>query len=78
VQDVEAFQALVAAVDVAGDVAQRMTHVQARSRRIREHIEHIILGTGRVGFSPEGMVRSPVGLPLLFNLYKVVFHEAPV
>ena len=40
-QDVEAFLAFVARVDVRGDIAQRMAYVQAGARRVGEHVEHV-------------------------------------
>ena len=78
VQHVEAFQAFVAAVDVGGDVAQRMPHVQPRARGVGEHVQHVILGA--VG-AYAGLVRTmllPVALPLLLDILEVVFHNLSI
>ena len=73
-QHVETALALVARIDVAGDVAQRMSHVQTRSRRIREHIQHIELGTVIVDVALVGVMLTPVLLPLFLYLFKIVIH----
>ncbi len=74
-QDVEALQALVTGEDIAGNVAQRMSYMQARSRRIREHVQDIVFGLPAVRFRPEGLVGGPPLLPPFLNLNKVVFHR---
>ena len=40
VQDVEPVHALEARVDVGGDVAERVAHMEADAARVREHVEH--------------------------------------
>ena len=47
-KDVEALQALVAGIDVAGDVSQRMSYMQARTAGVREHVQHIVFGFVRI------------------------------
>ena len=74
VQDVEALQPFVAAVDVAGNVAQRMAHMQPGPGGVRKHVEHIILGLGGVGLYAEGLAVGPVGLPFLLDFLEIVFH----
>jgi len=41
VQDVKALLLLVTTINVRGDVAQRVTYVQTRTRWIREHVQNI-------------------------------------
>ena len=48
VKDVEALVALVPGVDVGGDVSERVPHVQARTGRVGEHVQHVVLGFGSV------------------------------
>ena len=74
VQHVEALLPLVAGVDVAGDVAQRMAHMQTRPAGIGEHVEHIeFLLVLIFGHSIELLLVPPL-MPFLFNLSEVVFH----
>ena len=47
-KDVEALVALVPGVDVGRDVSERVSHVQARTRRVGEHVQHVVLGFGSV------------------------------
>ena len=44
VQHVEAVQALVACVDVRGDITERVSHVKSRTRGVGEHIQYVVLG----------------------------------
>ena len=80
VQHVEALHPLVARDDIGGDVTKRMADVQADARGIREHIEHVILGTGGVeAFGAgvrhaEGALGFPSFLPALFDGAEVVSH----
>ena len=75
-EDIEALQALVAGEDVAGNVTEGMADMESRPRRIREHVQYIILRLGSILGCLKGMVLSPIGLPLLFNLDKIVIHIA--
>ena len=74
VEDVEALLALVARVDVAGDVAQRVADVQTCSRGIGEHVEDVELLTCWVLRHLVGLMVPPVLLPFLFDLSEIVFH----
>gem|GEM_PF-2497087 len=74
VQHVEAFQAFVSAVDVACNIAERMSDMKSGPGGIREHVEHVIFGFRGVCLYTERVVFSPVGLPLLLNLYEIVIH----
>ncbi len=73
-QHVEALQPLVAGVDVAGDIAQRMTHMQSRSRWIGEHVQNIIMRFGAVVFHLIHPLLAPPFLPLLLNLVVIIIH----
>ena len=73
-QHVKSFQALVTRIDVTGYVAKGMSHVQACSRRIRKHIEHIELGTAIVNFTFVGVMFTPILLPLFLYLIKIIVH----
>ena len=74
VQHVEAFLALVARNDVAGDVAQRMPYMQARSARVREHVEHIVLRFARVVLHAVGAALAPFLAPLPLYVLVLVAH----
>jgi hypothetical protein len=46
-----------------------MSCVKTYSRRIREHVQHVILGLGKVpNIGLEGSVLFPIFLPLGFNI----------
>ena len=75
VQHIEAFQALVPGEDVAGDIAQRMPYMQARTAGVREHVQHIILGFIRLVGSAVGLVLGPPLLPFFLNLRKIIVHS---
>ena len=66
-KDIEALQALVAGIDVAGDVSQRMTYMQSRAAGVREHIQHIVFGFVRICAGTVGLVLGPPLLPFLLN-----------
>mmetsp|Transcript_66760 Transcript_66760/g.161182 ORF Transcript_66760/g.161182 Transcript_66760/m.161182 type:complete len:863 (-) Transcript_66760:217-2805(-) len=50
--------------DVRSGVAFRVTHVQARARRVREHVKHVLLLLALAPARGEGVLRLPVLLPL--------------
>ena len=74
VKHIEAAQTLVARKYVAGNVAQRVSHMQTRTRGVWKHVEHIVFGFVIVYFSLIGVVLLPVGLPLLLYLFIFIFH----
>ena len=74
VQHVEAALAFVAAVDIRGNIAQRMAYVQTGTRRIREHVQHIVVRFVRLITYSIGIGIVPRLLPFLLNVAKVVFH----
>ena len=75
VQNVETTQTLVTRIDIRGDVAQRVTHVQTCARRIGEHIENIEFGTRRIDLHFVGTALAPLFLPFGFDGSKIVFHN---
>ena len=67
-QYIEAFEALVLGEDIAGYVAQWVPNVEACSRGVREHVEHVVLGQRRVPVGGEGAIGLPARLPLSLEL----------
>lgn len=61
---VEAAKPFVARVDVRSDIAQRVSDVQTRTRRVGEHVEHVEFGTCGIGFHAIGFLFLPAALPL--------------
>ena len=74
-QDVESLQTLVSAIDVRGNVTERMTHMESGAGRIREHVEDIELRLGRVDFSFIRFVLFPIFLPTGLYFFKIIFHR---
>ena len=74
IQHVEALLTLVASIDITGDVAKGMTHVQACSTRIREHVQHIELLLVLVLHHAIGSILHPSLLPFLFDFSEIVVH----
>ena len=74
VEHVEALQTLVATVDITGDIAERMPHMQSRPARVGEHIQHIVVRLGAVVADLINTFFFPLRLPLAFNLCKIVVH----
>ena len=72
---IEALQTLESRVYVTCDVAQRVTHMQSRSRRIGKHIEHIEFRARSIYFGLVGVVFSPILLPALFYFFIIIFHR---
>ena len=73
VQHVEALQTLIAGIDVGGDVAQRMTHMQTCAAGVGEHVQDIIFGDACIFLHTVGALFGPKTVPLLFNLAEIVF-----
>ena len=74
VQHVEAFQSLVACIDIAGDVSQRMTHMQTGTAGVGEHVEYVEFLLGFVFRDAIGLLFNPAPLPLLLNLSEIIVH----
>ena len=60
---IEASQTLVARKDVGCYIAERMAYVKSGSRRVGEHVKHIVLGLVGIDFSLIYIVIAPILLP---------------
>ena len=74
VEHVEAAEAFVASVDVGGDVAQRMAHMQPCTGRVGEHVEHVVFRACMVLVHLVGLVGDPAFTPFLFDFSEGIFH----
>ena len=74
IQHVEALQSFVARIDVRGDVAQRVSHVQSRPAGVGEHVEDVIFRFAFIFLHAIGLVVHPPFLPFLFNFPEIIFH----
>ena len=74
IENIEAVEPLVASIDVTGNVSQRMTYMQSRTRRVRKHVEHVVFRTVRVLCDLVGLMVDPLFLPLFLNLSEIVVH----
>jgi hypothetical protein len=74
VQHVESLQPFKPAVNVAGDVAKGMPHMEPGPAGVGKHIEHIILGLGALIAHPVGPGGDPLRLPFFLYRTEVVFH----
>ena len=72
---VEAAKPFVARVDVRSDIAQRVSDVQTRTRRVGEHVQHVEFGPRRVGLDLVGFIFLPAALPLGLDLLEIVLHR---
>ena len=75
IQHVEAAEALIAGVDIAGDIAEGMSHVQAGAARVGEHIQHVEFLLLLILHDAVCAVLDPPLLPFLLNFSEVVFHN---
>ena len=72
-EDVIALHPLHAADDIRGGIAFRMTGMQADAAGIREHIQRVELGLGKVPHvRTEGLVILPELLPFGFDDFRVI------
>src|SRR5262245_51350924 len=71
-QDVEPAHALVSTPDIGRRVAFGMADVQALTRRIREHVEHVELRGSRPCDSAKGLLCFPDTLPLRLDRVRVI------
>ena len=72
VEHVKTLGALVAANDIRCGVTFGVTHMEASATGIREHVQAVILGLGLIGARLESLMFFPVGLPLGFDLLRIV------
>src|SRR5450631_1639712 len=66
-QYVKAFEPLITREYIAGDITQRMAHMQARTTRIREHIQYMTLWFCAFVADLICMIRLPSFLPFSFD-----------
>ena len=75
VEHVETAAALVAADDVGGGVTFGVAHMEASATRVREHVQAVILGLGLIFARLESLMFFPVGLPLGFDLLRIILSH---
>src|SRR5205085_1037335 len=63
VQHVKPLQSLVTAINITGNITQRMPNMQSRATGIREHVQYIILWFGRIIAHFIGARFRPLCLP---------------
>ena len=74
VQDVEAFHRLVARHDITDGIVAHVAHVQV-ARRIREHLECVVLRATSVGLRLVDLALFPLLLPFRLDvLRRISFH----
>ena len=78
VQHVDAAHPLVAGDGVGADVALRVADVEARARRVGEHVEHVELGPARIELGAKGSPLRPVALPARLDRRGFVGHGPTV
>ena len=72
VEHVKTAAALVAANDIRCSVTFGVAHMEASATGIREHVQAVELGLGLIGARLESLMFFPVGLPLGFDLLRIV------
>ena len=73
VQHIEPLLPFIAGIDVAGDIAQRVSHMQTCTTRVWEHVKYIEFRAVGVFAYLVGFLCHPALVPLLLNLSKIVF-----
>src|SRR5690349_2373559 len=73
VEDVKTLHSFISGNNIRGDVAQRMSYVQASSGWVRKHIENIILRLGSIVRYLVNLLFNPCFAPLLFNALDLLF-----
>ena len=71
---VETLQTLVARIDVARYISQRMAHVQTGPGGIGEHVQNVEFGFGRIFLRLVSLLLSPALLPLFLDTSEIVIH----
>ena len=71
---VKAFQPFVPRINITGNIAQRMSHVQACPGWIGEHIQNVEFWFGSMDVYFVRFVLCPVCLPFPFNGCEIIFH----
>ena len=74
-EDVVALHPLHAADDIRRRVAFGVADVKALPRGIREHVQSVVFGLGKImGVAVEGRMVIPIFPPFRLNLFVVVVH----
>jgi hypothetical protein len=73
-QHIVSLQSLISCHYVGGYIAQGVPHVQTSSRRIREHIQHIVFRFRLIFVDFVRLTLNPLLLPLLFNGAEIILH----
>ena len=74
VQHVVALLSLVAGVDVARDVAQWVSYMQPRTRRVGKHVEDIEFPLRVVFYDLVGVLLHPLFVPSRLDVSEIIFH----
>jgi len=72
-QDAETLQDLVTGHNVADGIIAHMPHVDT-PRRIRKHLQDVILRLGLIRDGPVELFLGPNLLPLVFQIFEIVVH----
>ena len=73
VQHIKAFQFFETGHNIRSNVTQRVTYVQAGTRRVGEHVQYIVLGFWSAILRTVSFLFSPALLPLLLYFSEMVF-----
>ena len=74
VKDIKALKLFIPAVDITGNIAERMAHVQACATWIGKHIQHIIFGFRLIQGYLKYTCSRPFFLPFTLNFSEIVIH----
>ncbi len=74
IEHVESILSLIACIDVAGDISERMAHMESGPRGVWEHVQNIVFRAIGVFHNLIGFLLYPSLLPFLFDITEVVFH----
>ena len=75
-EHIESAKTLVTREYIGSYVTQRMSYVQSRTRRIREHIQYIELWASRIYLGFVDLVVAPILLPARLYFFMIVFHNS--
>src|SRR3989338_609180 len=80
VENIKALHPLKAGINITNCIIKSMAHMQPASRRIRKHLQNIILFLSAIFFYLECLFLFPLPLPLFFyclkiNLFISLFHS---
>ena len=64
-EHIEALKTFVTRVNIRSDIPEWVAYVEACTRRVGEHVEHIEMGLGAAVVHLIGVVFAPISLPFL-------------